>query len=192
MGWYIPSGVRNWTPAGSDAGNSFHLEGFSIGGGYPGAIGNAYDHWFSGSTVTYDKLTNVLIKFAGTDSTWNVTATPTDPNFSRGYRYMRHATDSATAAQNHWSALIPNKTGGYAYQDYNYSVPFSAWNVDAVPPVRLAVGHLENNANGGYVDGKGWPPSSSYTGVDQAGTQRGGSWHSPRRTLARRRSGRRR
>ena len=130
-GWYIPSGVRNWTPAGSDAGNSFHLEGFSIGGGYPGAIGNAYDHWFSGSTVTYDKLTNVLIKFAGTDSTWNVTATPTDPNFSRGYRYMRHATDSATAAQNHWSALIPNKTGGYAYQDYNYSVPFSAWNVDA-------------------------------------------------------------
>ncbi len=171
-GWYIPSGTRKWTPSGSDAANSFHLEGFTRGGLYNGAIGNAYDHWYSGG-VTYDKLTNVLIKFAATDSTWNVTATPTDANFSRGYRYVRHANDNSTFATHPtWSALIPNKVAGYAYQDYNYSVPFSAWNVDAVPPVRLNVGHLENNATGGFLDGKWWPPSSSMAGVDNALTQR--------------------
>ncbi len=172
-GWYIPSGSRKWTPSGSDNNNSWHLEGFTRGGLYNGAIGNAYDHFPGGSSTTYDKLANVLIKFAATDSTWNVTATPTDANFSRGYRYVRHATDASTFATHPtWSALIPNKTGGYAYQDYNYSVPFSAWNVDANPPVRLAVGHMENNANGGMVDGKWWPPSSSMSGVDNALTQR--------------------
>jgi hypothetical protein len=171
-GWYIPTGSRWWTPSGSDIANSFHLEGFNRGGLYNGAIGNAYDHWYSGG-VTYDRLANVLLKFAATDSTWNPTAAPTDPNFSRGYRYVRHAADTSTYATHPgWSALIPNRANGYAYQDYNYSVPFSAWNVDATPPVRLAVGHLENNANGGFVDGKWWPPSSSMNGVDQAGTQR--------------------
>lgn len=171
-GWWIPAGSRWWTPSGSDNANSFHLEGFTRGGLYNGAIGNAFDHWYSGG-VTYDKLTNVLLKFAATDSTWNPTATPTDPNFSRGYRYVRHATDASTFATHPtWSALIPNKTAGYAYQDYNYSVPFSAWNVDANPPVRLAVGHLENNANGGFLDGKWWPPSNAMAGVDNALTQR--------------------
>jgi hypothetical protein len=171
-GWYIPSGLRKWSPSGSDIANSWHLEGFTRGGSYNGAIGNAFDHWFTGG-VTYDRLTNVLIKFAATDSTWNPAATPTDPNFSRGYRYVRHATDASTfAAHPTWSALIPNKTGGFAFQDYNYSMCFSAWNTDANPPVRLAVGHLENNAIGGFVDGKWWPPSANMPGVDNGITQR--------------------
>ncbi len=171
-GWYIPSGTRKWSPSGSDNLNSYHLEGFNRGGMYNGAIGNAFDHWYSGG-VSYDRLTNVLIKFAATDSTWNVTATPADANFSRGYRYVRHSSDASTfAAHPAWAALIPNKGAGYAYQDYNYSVPFSAWNMDATPPVRLAVGHLENNAPGGCIDGKWWPPSISLAGVDNALTQR--------------------
>jgi len=171
-GWYIPSGSRKWSPAGADTLDIYHLEGFTYGGAYSGAIGNAFDHWYSGG-VTYDKLANVLIKFAATDSTWNVSAPPPDANFSRGYRYVRHATDQSTfAAHPGWSALIPNKSGGYAYQDYNYSIPFSAWNMDVKPPVRLAVGHLENNAPGGFVDGKWWPPYILMPGADNAGTQR--------------------
>jgi len=163
-GWWIPSGARRWSPSGSDNANSFHLEGFTRGGLYNGAIGNAYDHWYSGSTVGYDKLTNVLIKFAATDSTWNVATTPTDANFSLSYRYVRHATDTSTFAANpSWRTGIPNKSGGYAYQDYVYGVPFSAWNVDANPPVRLAVGHLENNAAGGMLDYKWWPPAAATT-----------------------------
>ena len=167
-GWWIPSGTRKWSPSGSDDNNTFHLEGFTRGGVYNGAIGNAYDHWFSGSTVTYDKLTNVLIKFAATDSTWNVATTPTDPNFSLSYRYVRHATDTSTFAANPtWRTGIPNKVAGYAYQDFLYGIPFSAWNVDVNPPVRLAVGHLENNAAGGMVDFKWWPPAAS-TASDNA------------------------
>ena len=171
-GWFIPSGSRKWSPSGSDNAGSYHLEGFARGGQYNGAIGNAYDHWYSGG-VSYDRLRNVLIRFAATDSTWSVTATPSDPNFSRGYRYVRRATDASTfAAHPSWPALIPNRSGGYAYQDYNYSIPFSAWNMDVNPPVRLAVGHMENNATGGFVDGKWWPPSITMTGVDNGLTQR--------------------
>ncbi len=171
-GWYIPSGTRKWSPSGSDNAGSYHLEGFTRGGLYNGAIGNAFDHWYSGG-VTHDRLANVLIKFAATDSTWNVTSPPADPNFSRGYRYVRHATDASTFASHpDWAALIPNRSAGFAYQDYNYSIPFSAWNVDVTPPVRLAVGHLENNAIGGMVDGKWWPPSNAMPAVDNGLTQR--------------------
>jgi hypothetical protein len=86
---------------------------------------------------------------------------------------VRNATDASTfAAHPGWSALIPNKTGGFAYQDYNYGIPFSAWNMDVSPPARLAVGHLENNAPGGFLDGKWWPPSVAMTGVDNGLTQR--------------------
>jgi hypothetical protein len=171
-GWYVPSGSRKWSPSGADVTGAYHLEGFTRGGINNGAIGNAFDHWYSGG-VTYGRLRNVLLKFAATDSTWSVTAPPPDSNFSRGYRYVRNAADASTfAAHPGWAALIPNKSGGFAYQDYNYSIPFTAWNMDVTPPVRLAVGHLENNAPGGVVDGKWWPPSLSQPGVDNGSVQR--------------------
>jgi hypothetical protein len=56
---------------------------------------------------------------------------------------------------------ISHPASGYAYQDYNFGVPFSAWDVDASPPVRLSVGHLESNAITGRVDGRYWPPAES-------------------------------
>ena len=170
--WTIPVGARTWSPVGADPGNLYHLEGFGSGGG---AIGNAFDHWFSGG-VTYDRLRNVLITIAGADGSWDPKAKPADSNFSRGYRYIRNSTtDPATLTPPHpeFAPWIVNKGAGFPYQDYNYSVPFSAWDVDASPPVRLAVGHMENVAGNGLVDGKYWPPQNQDQGVDNAAT---GEW----------------
>jgi hypothetical protein len=55
-------------------------------------------------------------------------------------------------------------SASYAYQDYHYSVPFSAWDIETNPPTRLAVGHLENNTAGGLVDGRYWPPIGATVG----------------------------
>ncbi len=152
--WQIPSGNRDWTWVDGNWG----AEGFN------GAMGNAFDQWFSSSTVTHDKLKNVLIKFANApDSTWDPKATPADTNFSRAYRYLRHASDPA--ARPEFAPWITVPGAGYAYQDYNYGVPFSAWNVETTPPTRLMVGHLENNVEDGRVDGRYWPPANG-TGVD--------------------------
>jgi hypothetical protein len=64
-----------------------------------------------------------------------------------------------------------NRSGGYAFQDFHYGVPFSAWNMDANPPARLSVGYLENNDSTGRLDGKYWPPLISEPGVDNAATR---------------------
>ncbi|HEX7573519.1 MAG TPA: hypothetical protein VF514_10520 [Bacteroidota bacterium] len=50
------------------------------------------------------------------------------------------------------------------------SVPFSAWDADANPPVRLAVGHTEVAMGNGLVDGKYWSPRDQDQGVDNAAT----------------------
>jgi hypothetical protein len=159
--WAIPAGQRRFTFADADG---FGLEGFDGGAG--GTIGNAFDHWFSGSTVEYGGLRNVLLKLATADGTWNPLSAQSDPDFSRGYRYLRGAT--AAAAKPEFAPWIIHATAGYAYQDYNFSVPFSAWNVETTPPTRLAVGHLENNVAGGLVDGRYWPPPNG-TGVNNVG-----------------------
>jgi hypothetical protein len=68
-----------------------------------------------------------------------------------------------------FAPYIINKTGGYAYQDFVKNFPFAAYEIE-IPnkPRRVAVGYLENNAVGGSVDGKYWPPVSGKdnTGVD--------------------------
>jgi hypothetical protein len=143
--WQIPSGTRRWTWANADG---FELEGFNH------AMGMAYNQWFSSSTVTPDKLRNVLLKLAATDTDGNL-LDPNDPNASYGYRYLRRA--SAAPAKPEFAPFIVNPGPGYAYQDYKKGVPFAAFDVESDPPRRLMVGHLENNIATGLVDGKYWP-----------------------------------
>ena len=150
--WQVPSGQRVWTDAnGADA---YGLEGFDPNGNGYGAVGMGV-YWLTGSSVPPEKLKSVLIKFAACDGTWNPDAPPSDDNYSFAYRYMRGA--QSAVAKPEFAAFIINKVN-YGYQGFKKSVPFSAWDVDATPPRRLAVGHLENNVAAGMVDGKYWPP----------------------------------
>ncbi len=162
--WTIPAGRQHWTWA--DA-NDWGMDGFN------GAMGNGYDFWLSSSTVTYDKLRSVSIMFAAADGTWNPNSPQSDPNFSKGYRYLRGA--SKAPALPEFGPWIVNPTGGYAYQDYSYSIPFSAWNVETSPPTRLMVGHLENNDSLGCVDGRYWPPISG-AGINNVSTKGPREW----------------
>ncbi len=167
-GWTVGATTRVWSWSG---GTGFGLEGFTGGTdvyGDPGAIGNAYDHWFKGG-VPYDRQHDVLIKFAATDADGNVVAN--DPNISYAYRYLRGAT--AAAVKPEFAPFIINKTAGYAFQDFKKSFPFAAYDIEVNPPRRLAVGHLENNAASGLVDGKYWP---AIAGVDNVGASGGREW----------------
>jgi hypothetical protein len=164
-GWTIPAGTRVWSWAG---GNTFGLEGFNGSPDVPGAagaIGNAYAAWFTGG-VSYDKLKNVLIKFAATDADGNL-VDPNDPNASYAYRYLRGATTAA--AKPEFAPFIINKTAGYAFQDFKKNFPFAAYDAETTPPRRLAVGHLENNSAGGLVDGKYWPGLTTVDNVASTG-----------------------
>jgi hypothetical protein len=163
--WSIPSGTRRWTPLNGEWGS----EGFI--GNVSGAIGNAYDQWFSGSTVTYGMLKNVRLKLAATDADGNVTD-PNDADFSFGYRYMRGAT--AAAAKPEFAPFMINKTAGYAFQEYIKNMPLAAYNDETTPPTRLMVGFLENNSAGGLVDGKYWP--GVYTAVDNIASSGPREW----------------
>jgi hypothetical protein len=168
--WQVPSGTRRFTFADTDSGGAtFGLEGFEH------SIGWAGPTWFSGSTVTSGQLKNVLLKLATASSSttgfnndpgfvtpqpyagWN-RLTTTDENMSYAYRYMRLALNAP--ARPEFAQFIVNPSPGYAYQDYTKSVPFSAWDIEADPPRRLAVGHLENNQPLGMVDGCWWPISN--------------------------------
>lgn len=153
----IPSGKREWTWT---DGNTFAgLEGFN------GAMGMGND-WFSGSTIDPAHLHKVLIKFAEMDSAYTI-KTPSDPNVSMAYRYLRHA--SSAAADPLFVPFIVNPTAGYAYQDRR-AVPFAVYDEDNNNQ-RLDVGFLENNVVGGRVDGKYDPPTAS-SGIDNVATTR--------------------
>jgi hypothetical protein len=148
--WDIPSGTRRFTFAGGADGA--HLEGFE------GAMGWSDPCYFFGNcdqpAVRADQIVNVVLRLATVDENGNFD--PNDENVSYAYRYMRGA--NAAPAKPEFAPFIKNPAGSYAFQEFAKSVPLSAWNVDADPPVRLAVGHLENNVAGGMVDGKYWPP----------------------------------
>jgi len=164
--WSIPNGTRRFSPVG---GAAFGGEGFSSAGdptAYDtdlGTIGMGSHFAFGsiGTTLTIADYRNTLLKLAAVDRTklWDPLVKPADANFSKGYRYLRSAT--AAAAQPAFAPWIINKTSGYPYQDFNWSVPFSAWNVETTPPTRLAVGHFENNVADGDVDGRYWPGLTS-------------------------------
>ncbi len=163
--WEIPSGSRRFSPVG---GFALGLEGFVGTGGRAandaydqstGTIGMAGHLAFGGigTTLTNTDYHTVLLKLAAVDNValWDPKATPTDANFSRAYRYLRAST--AAAADPSFAPWIINKASGYPYQDYNYAVPFSAWDMETTPPTRLAVGVFENNTAGGRLDGRYWP-----------------------------------
>ena len=151
-GWDIPKGTRRFTWAGGADGLGF--EGFS------GAIGySSPDNYFNGAPMTVPAQNTLLTLAQVTDTALYNPVFPTnDVNMSYGYRYLRGA--SGAPAQPQFAPYIINTTGGtYPYQDYNKSVPMSAWNVeDAAHPIRLNLGYLENNKVRGLVDGKYWPP----------------------------------
>ncbi|MDE3059062.1 MAG: T9SS type A sorting domain-containing protein, partial [Bacteroidota bacterium] len=139
------SGVRHWTWANGN----FGMEGFG------GAIGNGYDNYFSGSTVGYDKLRDVEVRFATTDTAGNI-LNSNDANASFAYRYLRKA--NSPPAQPSFSSFIIKTGVGYVFQDYNKSMPIAVYDINTNPPRRLMIGYLENNVINGLVDGKYWPP----------------------------------
>ena len=113
-----------------------------------------------GTTLTTaQQYHTVLLQLAAVDHTnlWNPKATPTDANYSLGYRWVRHASAAADTIPAFMPWII-NQGSGYPYQDFNYSVPFSAWDMSTNPPTRLVVGMFENNDPGASVDGRYWPP----------------------------------
>jgi len=101
-------------------------------------------------------IVNTLIKFADTDANGNLRYQG-DPNASFGYRYLENA--HLPPARPEFVPFIKDSSASFAYQDFTKSVPFAAYDVEANPPQRLAIGYLENNAPNGMVDGKYWPPS---------------------------------
>ncbi len=149
-GWDIPSGTRRFTWAGGA--DAFEFEGFR------GALGWAQPATYFGSGYNYPAhlLKKVLLKLATADTSGNFD--PNDPNVSYGYRYGRGFAGDPKKPE--FAPFIVNPAGGYSYQDFTKSVPLSAWDVtNPDNPRRLVVGFLENNADGGMVDGKYWPPA---------------------------------
>ncbi len=153
----IPSGERRWTFANADG---LGMEGFS------GAMGMAFNNWLGTTSVTPDRLHNVLIKLAATDLNGTLT-TPNDTTASFGYRYLRRAT--LAPAQPAFAPYILNPGAGYAFQIYERNMPFAAYDVETNR--RLMVGFLENNAVGGRVDGRYWPDTQNgpYSNSDADG-----------------------
>ncbi|MCX7797897.1 MAG: T9SS type A sorting domain-containing protein [Melioribacter sp.] len=151
-GWDIPSGSRRFTWAGGADG--FHFEGFQ------GALGWASPRSIFGDgkmIVGPGEVKNVLLKLAKVNFTgdYDPPLDPNDPNVSYGYRYMRAA--QRAAAKPEFAPFIINKEN-YGFQEFAKNVPLSAWDIeDPANPKRLAVGFLENNVEGGLVDGKYWP-----------------------------------
>jgi hypothetical protein len=180
-GWAIPNGSRRFTWADGFTGNGT-FQTFSEAGGTL-TIGWSEPAYVFGliseRTVKPSELKNTLLKLAAASSStarnpnagnnpyggWDENNPGSDPNFSYGYRYLRGAT--AAPARPEFAPYIVNPSGGYAYQDYKRGVPLSAWNVEANPPARLAVGFLENNVSTGLVDGKWWPGANG-TGTSGA------------------------
>jgi hypothetical protein len=143
----IPAGERRWTFANAEG---FGLEGFS------GAMGMGFGNWLGVSSVTPDRLHNVLFKLAATDVAGNL-VNPSDTTASFGYRYLRGAT--AAPARPEFAPFILNPVAGYAFQIYERNMPFAAY--DAETGRRLMIGYLENNVTGGRVDGKYWPDTQN-------------------------------
>ncbi|MCK9210149.1 MAG: hypothetical protein M0P61_04850 [Ignavibacteriaceae bacterium] len=165
--WDIPKGSRRFTWANADG---IGFEGFekAIGWASPASV---FGSGIPGVPAT--KLKNVLLKLAKVpDGTvdYNPTFDLSDPNISYGYRYGRGF--GGAPAKPEFAPYIINAAGGYSYQDFTKSVPLSAWDVTTDPnhPRRLAVGHLENNAAKGLVDGKWWPGNHGvYDNVSSTG-----------------------
>jgi hypothetical protein len=167
-GWSI-TGTRRFSPVGGFIG--LGLEGFSSAADpfaydqETGTIGMAGHFAFGGvgTTLTNAQYHKVVLKLAAVDNVtrWDPLTAPTDPNISKGYRWLRAVPVGGTPADPSFAPWIINQGSGYPYQDYNYGVPFSAWDMTTNPPTRLSVGHFENNVVNGLVDGRYWPYDAS-------------------------------
>jgi hypothetical protein len=165
--WLI-TGTRRFSPVNGFTG--LGLEGFSDAGNptayntETGTIGMAGHFAFGGigTTLNTSQYHKVVLKLAAVDPTvkWDPLTAPADPNFSKGYRWLRNVA-SGVPADPSFAPWIINPEAGYPYQDYNYGVPFSAWDMTTNPPTRLMVGHFENNVVGGLLDGRYWPYHAS-------------------------------
>ncbi len=156
-GWAVTSGARKFTWAGAD----FGFEGFrgAAGWGSPAYVFAQIDE----EPISANDLKAVEVRLATVDADGNYD--PNHPNVSFGYRYGRAFNIDPVHPE--FAPYIVNPSGGYAYQDYTKGVPLAVYDIDATPPRRLAVGHLENNQAGGIVDGKYWP--GLHTEADNVG-----------------------
>jgi uncharacterized repeat protein (TIGR01451 family) len=161
--WLVTSGTRRLSPTGGYPG--LGLEGFFVATHTDwqdrtlGTIGSAGNLIYGGigTTLHASDYHTVLLKLVRVDylTLWDPKAAPTDSNYSRAYRYLGNAT--VPPADTSFEPWIVNPAPGFPYQGFDYSVPFSAWDIDTDPPTRLAVGCMENNVAGGKVDGRYWP-----------------------------------
>ncbi|MGE5499186.1 MAG: hypothetical protein ACM3Q2_13980, partial [Syntrophothermus sp.] len=151
-GWDIPYGSRKWSWSNANV-SGYPLETFLFSSGSSSCIGGA--EWWNSSKGKKD-YKNILIKFALTDTAGN-TPNSADPNISYAYRYLRMC--SNPPARPEFTNYIVNTSASYDFQDFKRNFPFAAYDTEANPARRLAVGYLENNVVNGKVNGKYWPPS---------------------------------
>jgi hypothetical protein len=172
--WAWTKGTRKLSWANADImtylGFPSHLFTFNGAFGYVSPYGIFVSGHLHSDVVTPDRLRNIKIVFAITDTAGNFD--PTHQNVSLGYRYLRRA--SAAPAKPEFAPFIKNPSGGYAFQEFGLdgqpNVPLAVYDIEANPPRRLAVGFLENNVAGGLVDGKYWPGDYNvYDNVDASG-----------------------
>lgn len=165
-GWKVTSGERRFTWSNADG---LGFEGFRGAAGWasPNTV-------FGGGTPYYRayELKAIEIRLASAiptppGSIPSVTFDPNQPNVSYAYRYGRNF--AAPPARPEFAPYIVNPSTGYAYQDFTRSVPLAVYDIEASPPRRLAVGFLENNATGGMVDGKYFPPDNSINNITATG-----------------------
>ncbi len=160
-GYSIPGGARQLTWENADYG----LDGFG------GAMGIGCLTWPFGPTnqAPY-QARSVLLVLAATDT--NGVFDPADTTVSYGYRYMRSSL--AAPAKPEFAPFITRPGAGYAFQAFEKNVPLAAYDIDASPPQRLAVGFLENNVAGGLVNGRYWP--GDYNLYENTGTSGPREW----------------
>lgn len=162
FGWRLLAGSRRVTWLNGNLG----LEGFR------GAAGATSPYTFLGPgvgqphPVPAHRLRRVHVHFANASGP-SGTFDPNEPNVSYAYRYGRNF--SAPPARPEFEPFMINRGPGYAYQDYTRSVPLAVYDATGSPPRRLAVGFLENNAPGGTVDGRYWPPPPSISNALASG-----------------------
>ncbi|MBK7259211.1 MAG: T9SS type A sorting domain-containing protein [Ignavibacteriae bacterium] len=111
-----------------------------------------------GTTLTIANCHTVLLKLAAVDNNalWDPRAGSCRREFLTWLSLFAGRWNNEHPAKPEFAPWIINKASCYPYQDYKYSVPFSAWDMDTEPPTRLAVGHIENNATDGLLDGRYW------------------------------------
>jgi len=171
-GWWIPKGTRRFTPSGGDPGNLYGLPEFGPNLGYAyGTLGyESIRHLLGDGTqlVSGADLKKVKLILAKVDFTgdFDPPIDVTDPNVSYGYRWVRNSQNPPADPSFKFTAGPT-----YGFQDYNQSVPLSAWDMtDPVHPKRLALGFFENNVAGGLVDGKYWPGNNAIVTDNSSGT----------------------